>query len=96
MRRIGSIWLGLALAVGLAGCTGYGTPELDKHWGSAVRDNRTQMVANPAAGELNRDPVEGLDPASAENTMTKMRRQEAQAQAAPQEPSVINISTGGR
>lgn len=55
MKTLALMLLGLALA----GCVGQ-TPQLDSHFGEAVRMARAQQTINPDAS-LNTEPVVGLD-----------------------------------
>jgi len=92
MRSIVTALFALALS-GAFGCGYFGPTELEQHWGDAHRDNKAQMIANPAAGELHRDPVEGLDPKTGENVMGKHRRAESGSGTGQSDPSIVNINT---
>ena len=85
--------LAALLVSGAFGCAYFEPTEMERHWGDAYRDDKAQMIANPAAGELNREPVEGLDPATAENVMARHRRAESAAGTGRADPSIININT---
>jgi uncharacterized lipoprotein len=59
--------LALASLLGLSGCAGSNTPNLDAKFGQAVRHARQQQTLNPTAG-TNTDPVLGIDAAAAVQT----------------------------
>jgi uncharacterized lipoprotein len=59
--------LALASLLGLSGCAGSNTPNLDAKFGQAVRHARQQQTLNPTAG-TNNDPVLGIDAAAAVHT----------------------------
>ena len=96
MKKMASAWLLVALATAGLGCSYFAPTELQKNWGEAYRDTRAATTANPAAGELNRETPEGLDPASAELMMDKHRQRESVVERERAAPSVINIGTGAR
>lgn len=56
------------LAVMLAGCAETPTPNLDQHFGEAVRTAIAQQTLNPDASR-NTDPVAGLDGKAADQTI---------------------------
>jgi hypothetical protein len=59
--------LALASLLGLSGCAGSNTPNLDAKFGHAVRHARQQQTLNTTAG-TNTDPVLGIDAAAAVHT----------------------------
>lgn len=72
------------LGVGSAlGCT---TP-VERHWGDAVRTNRTLMIQNPEAGGPK--PVLGLDPLTGELVIERYEREQLAEPESQQEIFLI-------
>ena len=57
---IGVSLLGVAIAMGCAQTL------LDETWGQSYRETTESMIANPDAGTTEAEPIEGLDPVTAE------------------------------
>lgn len=80
----------IAVAVAaLAGCAST-TPNVDAHFGEAVRTARAQQTINPD-GPRNRDPVAGLDGRAAKSAM---ERYQESFKTPPPTFDVINIGGG--
>jgi hypothetical protein len=74
-----------ALLAVLASCAV--TPHYDQHFGDAVRQARSAMTVNPAAGN-NPDPAAGIDGKSAQAAVT---RYQDSFKAPPPVVNVINV-----
>ncbi len=80
----------IAVAIAaLAGCAA-NTPNLDAHFGEAVRTARAQQTINPD-GPRNPDPVAGLDGRAAKSAMDTYQDS---FKAPPPTFNVINIGGG--
>lgn len=75
-----------ATLAALAGCAST-TPNLDAHFGEAVRTARAQQTINPD-GPRNPDPVAGLDARAAKSAMDNYHQS---FKAPPPTFNVINI-----
>lgn len=88
-------WRRLALllpATLLAACTHGSTPQLDGHFGDAVRLAMAQQVRDPASAGR-RAPADGLDGASAQAVMQRYRASFAEPNG--QAPQPVQFMLGG-
>ena len=74
----------------LQGCV-HSTPEWDRQFGTATRDNLAAQVLDPAAA-ANKDPAAGMDGRAAKGAHERYQRSFAQPESAP---APIFITTGG-
>ena len=76
----------------LAACTHGSTPQLDRHFGDAVRLAMAQQVRYPASA-VNRQPADGLDGASAQAVMQRYRASFVEPNG--QAPQPVQFMLGG-
>ena len=89
--RLMSLALGLAfLGAGLPGCV-QTTPQWDRQFGAATRDNLAAQVLDPKAS-ANRNPAVGIDGRAAKGAHDRYQQSFAQPESAP--PALI-INAGG-
>jgi hypothetical protein len=62
-----------ASAAALLASTACHSP-VSEHWGEAVHANRTQQIANPAAGTEPADPTPGLDGTTVDRALVEYRK----------------------
>jgi hypothetical protein len=86
-----TLLLPLALAA-LLGCT---HSRVEKHWGEAQDELVGRMVANPEAEQAQAQPLEGLDPGTAEAVVEKYEQTQRESREPSQLPSIIQIESGG-
>jgi len=84
--------LALALASGLQGCA-QTTPQWDRQFGMATRDNLAAQVLDPAAA-ANRNPATGIDGRAAKGAHERYQRSFAQPEPTP--PGLISNAGSGR
>lgn len=89
MSAIKNTLLAASLCQLLAACAST-SPNIDQHFGEAVRAARAQQIVNPAAS-LNPDPVAGID---AKASKLSMDRYHDSFKAPPPSFEVINIGGG--
>ena len=65
------------LAALTSGCLGPSVSRVDRHWGSAVRDNVDAMVAAPEASSAGHDPGAISDGETTELTLARLRASQA-------------------
>ncbi len=82
-----------ALAALTSGCLGPSVSRVDRHWGSAVRDNVDAMVAFPEASFAGHDPGAISDGKTTELTLARLRK--SQAPSAAGSAPVFNIGMIG-
>ncbi|MCC2974689.1 hypothetical protein [Massilia sp. IC2-476] len=95
MKTIRLMSLALALAslgAGLQGCA-QTTPQWDRQFGSATRDNLAAQVLDPAAA-ANRNPATGIDGRAAKGAHDRYQQSFAQPESAP--PALIISSSSAR
>lgn len=82
----------LAAAIGalLAACASSSTPNVDKHFGEAVRAARAQQTINPDASQ-NPDPVSGIDARASKESLDRYHES---FKSPPPTFNVINIGGG--
>lgn len=89
MSAIKKTLLAAAICQLFAACAST-SPNVDQHFGEAVRAARAQQIINPAAS-LNPDPVAGID---AKASKESMDRYQDSFKAPPPSFEVINIGGG--
>ncbi len=86
LRRatIGVSLLGVAIAMGCAPTL------LDETWGQSYRETTESMIANPDAGTTEAEPIEGLDPVTAELVIENYKQKKGDAQFDSREIVIID------
>jgi hypothetical protein len=95
VKTIRKMALALALAslgAALQGCAPT-TPQWDRQFGMATRDNLAAQVLDPAAA-ANRQPATGIDGRAAKGALERYQRSFAQPESAP--PALILNAGGAR
>jgi type IV pilus biogenesis protein CpaD/CtpE len=88
--RLMTLMLALAfLGAGMQGCA-QTTPQWDRQFGSATRDNLAAQVLDPAAA-ANRNPAVGIDGRAAKGAHDRYQSSFAQPESAPL--ALINIGS---
>ncbi len=80
---IGVSLLGVAIAMGCAQTL------LDKTWGQSFRETTEGMIANPDAGTTEAEPIEGLDPVTAELVIENYKRKKGEPEFEPREIFIV-------
>ncbi len=81
---IGVSLLGVAIAMGCAQTL------LDETWGQSYRETTESMIANPDAGTTEAEPIEGLDPVTAELVIENYKQKKGDAQFDSREIVIID------
>jgi hypothetical protein len=80
---IGVLLLGVAIAMGCAPTL------LDETWGLSFRETTDGMIANPEAGTTEAEPIEGLDPLTAELVVENYKQKKGEPQLESQEIIIV-------
>ncbi len=80
---IGVSLLGVAIAMGCAQTL------LEETWGQSYRETTEGMIANPDAGTTEAEPIEGLDPVTAELVIENYKQKKGDAQFDSREIVII-------
>ena len=81
---IGVSLLGVAIAMGCAQTL------LEETWGQSYRETTESMIANPDAGTTEAEPIEGLDPVTAELVIENYKQKKGDAQFDSREIVIID------
>ena len=80
---IGVSLLSVAVAMGCAQTL------LEETWGQSYRETTESMIANPDAGTTEAEPIEGLDPVTAELVIENYKQKKGDAQFDSREIVII-------
>jgi hypothetical protein len=82
--------LSAAAAAALLASTACHSP-VGEHWGEAFHANRTQQIANPAAGTEPADPNPGLDGATVDRALAEYRKPTSEKTEPKQRTTILEI-----
>ena len=87
--RIWTATIGVSL---LSGAIAMGCAQtlLEETWGQSFRETTEGMVANPDAGTTEAEPIEGLDPVTAELVIENYKQKKGDAQFDSREIVIID------
>ena len=80
---IGVSLLSVAIAMGCAQTL------LEETWGQTFRETTEGMIANPDAGTTEAEPIEGLDPVTAELVIENYKQKKGEAKFRSQEIVIV-------
>ncbi len=80
---IGVSLLSVAIAMGCAQTL------LDETWGESFRETTEGMIANPDAGTTEAEPIEGLDPVTAELVIENYKQKKGEAEFKSREIVIV-------
>ena len=80
---IGVSLLSVAIAMGCAQTL------LEETWGQVFRETTEGMIANPDAGTTEAEPIEGLDPVTAELVIENYKQKKGEAEFKSQEIVIV-------
>ncbi len=90
----GCVLAGIAWVALGAAATGCHHSWVEERFGDAQRANVARMVENPEAEQAPSDPVEGLDPVTAEAVVDSYQREQERPRSEGAPASIIELSTG--
>ena len=77
--RLGTATIGVAL-LSVVIAMGCAQTLLEETWGQSFRETTGDMIANPDAGITEAEPLEGLDPVTAELVIENYKQKKGEAQ----------------